>query len=440
MTDTEESTKMTEDGEMNENVVADAVEPTKNTDAALSAPKKRKIEGLHANDMDDGEKRARLTKLLGLLSMDKLHHILIESAIQNDEIYDVIVREASEDPATRKLFVRGIPWESTEEAFTQHFEQYGEIEEATIIVDRVTKKSKGFGFVTFKTMEGANAALVEPKKEFGGRVIICNLAASGKESRNQHHQNPKQGSAGYGYLADHASSQTVATHDRKIFIRGLSWDTTTPTLLKVFGEFGPIEEGSVCTDRSTGKSKGFGFVTYVSAESARAALAQEAKVIDGRTTHCNLAIQGKNRKAGGMAGYGGQSATPMHGGVHPKSGAVPYHGMYGAAMPGFAPVGAFDAYGQQMYGMPPPSHPAGMYNAHIPPPSSQHQYYAPAASRSAHPGGNAAPYAAGPDPRYAHNARVDAGARSSHAPQSYASAAVGGKKSHGGQGGYRPYS
>ena len=91
------------------------------------------------------------------------------------------------------------------------------------------------------------------------------------------------------------------TADRKIFVRGLSWDTTTRTLLDVFGKYGPIEEGSVCKERHTGRSKGFGFVTYVKAESAMHALKDKAKMIDGRTTHCNLAIKGKFRSRGGRS-------------------------------------------------------------------------------------------------------------------------------------------
>jgi RNA recognition motif-containing protein len=46
----------------------------------------------------------------------------------------------------------------------QAFEQYGEIEEGSFIIDKITGKSRGFGFITFKHMDSAQRALQEPSK------------------------------------------------------------------------------------------------------------------------------------------------------------------------------------------------------------------------------------------------------------------------------------
>ena len=46
----------------------------------------------------------------------------------------------------------------------QAFEQYGEIEEGSVIIDKATGKSRGFGFITFKHMDSAQKALQEPSK------------------------------------------------------------------------------------------------------------------------------------------------------------------------------------------------------------------------------------------------------------------------------------
>ena len=48
-----------------------------------------------------------------------------------------------------KLFVGGLPYHTTDDTLKAHFDQYGEIEEAVVITDRVTNKSKGYGFVSF---------------------------------------------------------------------------------------------------------------------------------------------------------------------------------------------------------------------------------------------------------------------------------------------------
>lgn len=68
--------------------------------------------------------------------------------------------------------------------------------------------------------------------------------------------------------------------DRKLFVRGLSWDSTDDTLRTTFQRYGELVDVSVVREKKTGKSKGFGFVTYKHRASADAALQQPQKVID----------------------------------------------------------------------------------------------------------------------------------------------------------------
>lgn len=48
-----------------------------------------------------------------------------------------------------KLFVGGLPYHTTDAALKEYFYQFGDIDEAVVIHDKVTKKSKGYGFVSF---------------------------------------------------------------------------------------------------------------------------------------------------------------------------------------------------------------------------------------------------------------------------------------------------
>lgn len=52
------------------------------------------------------------------------------------------------DNTFTKLFVGGLPYHTTDETLRAYFQQFGEIEEAVVIHDRVTRKSKGYGFVS----------------------------------------------------------------------------------------------------------------------------------------------------------------------------------------------------------------------------------------------------------------------------------------------------
>lgn len=56
------------------------------------------------------------------------------------------------DTTLTKVFVGGLAWETPKEAMREHFDKYGEILEAVIISDKITGRSKGYGFVsTFET-------------------------------------------------------------------------------------------------------------------------------------------------------------------------------------------------------------------------------------------------------------------------------------------------
>lgn len=80
-----------------------------------------------------------------------------------------IEEKAQSDPAHRRLFVRGLSWETTDEQLKAAFVSYGEIEEAAVVMDRLTGKNKGYGFVIFKDMDAAYAALQDPEKE----IDVC---------------------------------------------------------------------------------------------------------------------------------------------------------------------------------------------------------------------------------------------------------------------------
>ncbi|CAO3628999.1 unnamed protein product [Mucor fragilis] len=88
----------------------------------------------------------------------------------------------------------------------------------------------------------------------------------------------------------------------KLFIGGLSWNTTDDSLRAAFGEFGQVVDAIVIKDRDTGRSRGFGFVTYSDPESAQAASnAMNEQDLDGRRIRVDLAT---DRRQGGGGGGG----------------------------------------------------------------------------------------------------------------------------------------
>ena len=77
----------------------------------------------------------------------------------------------------KKLYVGGVSYTTTDESLKEYFSQAGVVETATIIMDRMSGRSKGFGFVEFATEEEAAKAIeMFNGKEFEGRKLIVNEA------------------------------------------------------------------------------------------------------------------------------------------------------------------------------------------------------------------------------------------------------------------------
>lgn len=87
------------------------------------------------------------------------------------------------DTTFTKIFVGGLPYHTTDQSLRQYFEQFGEIEEAVVITDRQTGKSRGYGFVTMSEATSADKACQEPNPIIDGRKANVNLAYLGAKPR-----------------------------------------------------------------------------------------------------------------------------------------------------------------------------------------------------------------------------------------------------------------
>jgi RNA recognition motif-containing protein len=97
---------------------------------------------------------------------------------------------------------------------------------------------------------------------------------------------------------------------KKLFVGGLSWGTDDEALRQAFSKFGEIAEAKVITDRETGRSRGFGFVSFASDNDAMSAMQEmDGKQLDGRTIKVNEAQERPPREGGGggggRGGFGG---------------------------------------------------------------------------------------------------------------------------------------
>ncbi|PIK58354.1 putative TAR DNA-binding protein 43 isoform X2 [Apostichopus japonicus] len=188
--------------------------------------------------------------------------------------------ESSGNPAgkTRRLDVKknqdlvvlGLPWKTTEEELKTYFEQYGEVVFSEIKFDRLTGKSKGFGFVRFAEAETGKQVMVK-KHIIQGRTCEVKVPDSRPERR-------------------------------KLFVRCLSKDISDADLKEYFSDYGDVTEVYLPSPH-----RGFAFVTFEDGD-----IAQELKgrdhIIKGHHVQLNDAEpKGKNRNQweGGAEGFTG---------------------------------------------------------------------------------------------------------------------------------------
>jgi len=94
---------------------------------------------------------------------------------------------------------------------------------------------------------------------------------------------------------------------RKLYVGGLSFDTTDESLRAFFEQAGKVESASVVADRFSGRSKGFGFVEMATAAEARKAIEElNGKNLDGRTVTVDEARPPQQRGGGGRRPGGGR--------------------------------------------------------------------------------------------------------------------------------------
>ncbi|KAI4477102.1 hypothetical protein M0804_012923 [Polistes exclamans] len=87
------------------------------------------------------------------------------------------------DTTWTKLFVGGLPYHTTDKSLREHFSVYGDIEEAVVITDRQTGKSRGYGFVIMGDRAAAERACKDPNPIIDGRKANVNLAILGAKPR-----------------------------------------------------------------------------------------------------------------------------------------------------------------------------------------------------------------------------------------------------------------
>uniref|UniRef100_A0A8C5L049 Heterogeneous nuclear ribonucleoprotein A1 n=1 Tax=Jaculus jaculus TaxID=51337 RepID=A0A8C5L049_JACJA len=191
----------------------------------------------------------------------------------------------------RKLFIGGLNFETTEEGLRNHFQQWGTLTDCVVMRHPDTKRSRGFGFVTYATVEEVDAAMAARPHKVDGSVVEPKRAMSREDSHRP------------------GAHLTV----RKIFVGGIKDDTEEHHLRDYFEQYGKIEVIEIVTDRGSGKKRGFAFVTFDDPDSVDKIVIQKYHTVNGHNYEVRKALS-KQEMAGGSSGQRGRSGFGKLGG------------------------------------------------------------------------------------------------------------------------------
>ncbi|XP_053728296.1 RNA-binding protein Musashi homolog 2-like isoform X1 [Synchiropus splendidus] len=144
--------------------------------------------------------------------------------------------ETQHDPG--KMFIGGLSWQTSPDSLRDYFNGFGEIRECMVMKDPSTKRSRGFGFVTFMDAATVDKVLAHPHHELDSKTIDPKVAF------------PRQ------------AQHKVVTRTKKVFVGGLSASTDVDDVRLYFEQFGKVEDAMLLFDKSTHRHRGFGFVTF----------------------------------------------------------------------------------------------------------------------------------------------------------------------------------
>ncbi|AMD18617.1 HBL285Wp [Eremothecium sinecaudum] len=132
-----------------------------------------------------------------------------------------------------KMFIGGLNWETTEDNLREYFSKYGAVTEVKIMRDGTTGRSRGFGFLSFADASSVDE-VVKTQHILDGKVIDPKRAIPREEQ-------DKTG---------------------KIFVGGIGPDVRPKEFEEFFSQWGSIIDAQLMLDKDTGRSRGFGFITY----------------------------------------------------------------------------------------------------------------------------------------------------------------------------------
>ncbi|KAJ0954657.1 putative RNA recognition motif domain, nucleotide-binding alpha-beta plait domain superfamily [Helianthus annuus] len=159
-----------------------------------------------------------------------------------------------------------------------------------VVYDKGSGRSRGFGFVTMSTVEEVEAATRQFNGyELDGRQLRVNSGPPPSKGDSFSRGQRDGGRGGYNNSGGGGGGRSYDSTN-KVYVGNLAWSVDNLALETLFQEQGNVMEARVVYDRDSGRSKGFGFVTYGSMDEVNKAIdSMDGLNVDGRSIRVSLA-------------------------------------------------------------------------------------------------------------------------------------------------------
>ncbi|KAF4402770.1 hypothetical protein G4B88_010222 [Cannabis sativa] len=179
-----------------------------------------------------------------------------------------------------RLYVGSLPYFINSTQLAEVFAEAGKVISVEVIHDKVTDKSRGFGFVTMETFEEAKEAI----RKFDGSQV------AGRTIKVNFPEVPRGGEKELMGPKIRELNRNFVDSPHKIYAGNLGWGLTSQALKSAFANQPGVLSAKVIYERDTGRSRGFGFVTFETAEAAASALdTMNGVEVEGRPLRLNIA-------------------------------------------------------------------------------------------------------------------------------------------------------